>query len=292
MAVVATGFFDGVHPGHRLVIETLLSEARARGEQSLVVTFWPHPRAVLQSGADSLRYLTSRAERVEMLKALGVDAVETIPFSREFAALSAEQYLRMLCRDYQCSALVLGYDTRFGVEQAGPEKIAALAAGMGLDAVITPPVCVDGAPVSSTRIRTALEAGDVALASRLLGRPYRLHGVVVPGNRLGRTIGFPTANIKLYEPLMLVPRNGVYKTTVFTANGSSYTGMTNIGVRPTVSDQKVLTIETYIFDFDEMIYGLDLTVDFISRIRDERKFASLQDLRLQLTADAAQVSSI
>ncbi len=292
MAVVATGFFDGVHPGHRLVIETLLSEARARGEQSLVVTFWPHPRAVLQSGADSLRYLTSRAERVEMLKALGVDAVETIPFSREFAALSAEQYLRMLCRDYQCSALVLGYDTRFGVEQAGPEKIAALAAGMGLDAVITPPVCVDGAPVSSTRIRTALEAGDVALASRLLGRPYRLHGVVVPGNRLGRTIGFPTANIKLYEPLMLVPRNGVYKTAVFTANGSSYTGMTNIGVRPTVSDQKVLTIETYIFDFDEMIYGLDLTVDFISRIRDERKFASLQDLRLQLTADAAQVSSI
>lgn len=292
MAVVATGFFDGVHPGHRLVIETLLSEARARGEQSLVVTFWPHPRAVLQSGADSLRYLTSRAERVEMLKALGVDAVETIPFSREFAALSAEQYLRMLCRDYQCSALVLGYDTRFGVEQAGPEKIAALAAGMGLDAVITPPVCVDGAPVSSTRIRTALEAGDVALASRLLGRPYRLHGVVVPGNRLGRTIGFPTANIKLYEPLMLVPRNGVYKTAVFTANGSSFTGMTNIGVRPTVSDQKVLTIETYIFDFDEMIYGLDLTVDFISRIRDERKFASLQDLRLQLTADAAQVSSI
>lgn len=292
MAVVATGFFDGVHPGHRLVIETLLSEARARGEQSLVVTFWPHPRAVLQSGADSLRYLTSRAERVEMLKALGVDAVETIPFSREFAALSAEQYLRMLCRDYQCSALVLGYDTRFGVEQAGPEKIAALASGMGLDAVITPPVCVDGAPVSSTRIRTALEAGDVALASRLLGRPYRLHGVVVPGNRLGRTIGFPTANIKLYEPLMLVPRNGVYKTAVFTANGSSFTGMTNIGVRPTVSDQKVLTIETYIFDFDEMIYGLDLTVDFISRIRDERKFASLQDLRLQLTADAAQVSSI
>jgi riboflavin kinase/FMN adenylyltransferase len=333
MAVVATGFFDGVHPGHRLVIETLLSEARARGEQSLVVTFWPHPRAVLQSGADSLRYLTSRAERVEMLKALGVDAVETIPFSREFAALSAEQYLRMLCRDYQCSALVLGYDTRFGVEQAGPEKIAALAAGMGLDAVITPPVCVDGAPVSSTRIRTALEAGDVALATRLLGRPYRLHGVVVPGNRLGRTIGFPTANIKLYEPLMLVPRNGVYKTAVFTANGlreetflrkalppvasngrgprsgrgseatssggtspganrSSYTGMTNIGVRPTVSDQKILTIETYIFDFDEMIYGLDLTVDFISRIRDERKFASLQDLRLQLTADAAQVSSI
>ncbi|MBO4671401.1 MAG: FAD synthetase family protein, partial [Bacteroidales bacterium] len=150
MAVIATGFFDGVHPGHRLVIETLLSEAGARGEQSLVVTFWPHPRAVLQSGADSLRYLTSRAERIDMLRALGVDGVETIPFTREFASLSAAQYLKMLCRDFQCSALVLGYDTRFGAEQAGPEEIAALAAGMGLDAVIAPPVCVDGAPVSST----------------------------------------------------------------------------------------------------------------------------------------------
>ena len=306
MAVVATGFFDGVHSGHRLVIDTLLSEARARGEQSVVVTFWPHPRAVLQSDADTLRYLTSREERVAMLRSLGVDAVETIPFSREFAALSAEQYLRMLCRDFQCSALVLGYDTRFGAEQAGPEEIAALAVGMGLDAVITPPVCVDGAPVSSTRIRAALEAGDVALASRLLGRPYRLHGVVVPGNRLGRTIGFPTANMKLYEPLMLVPKNGVYKTSVISTGAvpsvistgtersgeislPAYTGLTNIGVRPTVSDQKVLTIETYILDFDEMIYGLDITVDFISRIRDERKFASLEDLRRQLTADASQI---
>ncbi|MCR5326602.1 MAG: bifunctional riboflavin kinase/FAD synthetase [Bacteroidales bacterium] len=292
MAVVATGFFDGVHPGHRLVIETLLSEARARGEQSLVVTFWPHPRAVLQSGADSLHYLTSRAERVEMLKALGVDGVETIPFTRGFAALSAEQYVRMLCRDFQCTALVLGYDTRFGAEQAGPEEIAALAAGMGLDAVITPPVCVDGAPVSSTRIRAALEAGDVALASRLLGRPYRLHGVVVPGNRLGRTIGFPTANIKLYEPLMCIPRNGVYSTSVFVEKQTPYRGMTNIGVRPTVSDKEQLTIETYIFDFDEMIYGLDLTVDFISRIRDERKFASLEDLRFQLTSDAAFIRTL
>ena len=290
MAVVATGFFDGVHSGHRLVIDTLLSEARARGEQSVVVTFWPHPRAVLQSDADTLRYLTSREERVAMLRSLGVDAVETVPFSRDFAGLSAEQYLKMLCRDFQCSALVLGYDTRFGTEQAGPEEIAALAAGMGLDAVITPPVCVDGAPVSSTRIRAALEAGDVALASRLLGRPYRLHGVVVPGNRLGRTIGFPTANMKLYEPLMLVPKNGVYKTSVIPGlPGNPLKGMTNIGIRPTVSDQRVLTIETYILDFDEMIYGLDITVDFISRIRDERKFASLEDLRRQLTADASQI---
>ena len=371
MAVIATGFFDGVHPGHRLVIDTLLSEARARGEQSVVVTFWPHPRAVLQSDADSLRYLTSQSEKMELLRGLGVDAVETIPFTRKFAAMSAGEYIRMLVSRFGCTELVLGYDTRFGYEQAGPEQIAELAARMGLDALIAPPVCIDRMPVSSTRIREALEAGDVASAARLLGRPYRLHGVVVAGNRLGRTIGFPTANMKLYEPLMAIPKNGVYATRVSVGDRSfaiaqddrgvmpassssvistgdrsfaiaqddrgvmpassssvistgdfssvilnedsssvilngdsssvilneaqrseesaSFRGMTNIGVRPTVSDQKVLTIETFILDFDEMIYGLDITVDFVSRIRDERRFDSLADLRLQLQADAALV---
>ena len=299
MAVIATGFFDGVHPGHRLVIDTLLSEARARGEQSVIVTFWPHPRAVLQSGADSLRYLTSRDERVALLRSMGVDEVVTIPFTKAFASLSAEQYLRMLCRDYQCTALVLGYDTRFGAEQAGPQDIAAAARRMGLAVAITPPVCIDGAPVSSSRIRKALESGDVACAAALLGRPYRLSGVVVAGNRLGRTIGFPTANMKLYEPLMLIPGGGVYHTRVSLSSvistGAkrsgevSFDGVTNIGFRPTVSEAKILTIETHILAFDEMIYGLDMSVDFIRRIRDERRFPSLQDLRSQLSADAASI---
>ena len=335
MAVIATGFFDGVHPGHRLVIDTLLSEARARGEQSVVVTFWPHPRAVLQSDADELRYLTSRAEKDAILRGMGVDAVETVPFTREFAGLSAGEYLQMLKSRFGCTCLVLGYDTRFGYEQAGPEQIAELAARMGLDAVTVPPVYVGHVPVSSSRIREALEAGDVAQAARLLGRPYRLHGVVVSGHRLGRTIGFPTANMKLYEPLMCVPKNGVYVTGV-TATGvpfrregtlpdstprpslaetasaplisgtdhesscpaatghptdSLLRGMTNIGVRPTVSEREALTIETYIFDFDEMIYGLDITVEFMDRIRDERKFASLEELKQQLQADAALIKN-
>jgi len=296
MAVIATGFFDGVHPGHRLVVDTLLSEARRRGEQSVVVTFWPHPRAVLQNGADSLRYLTSHSERDALIRSLGVDSVETLPFTRRFAALSAREYLEVLKRDFGCTEVVLGYDTRFGSGQAGPEEISDLARSMGMEAVITPPVIIDGAPVSSTRIRQALENGDTALAARLLGRPYRLHGVVVTGDRIGRTIGFPTANMKLYEPLMCVPKNGVYSTGV-TATGSPcgteqpslLRGMTNIGVRPTVSERSALTIETYIFDFDEMIYGLDITVEFHERIRDERKFASLQELREQLLADCASI---
>ena len=293
MAVIATGFFDGVHPGHRLVIDTLLSEARARGEQSVVVTFWPHPRAVLQSDADSLRYLTSQQEKMALLRGMGVDRVETVPFTRHFAALSAGEYLDMLRTRFGCTALVLGYDTRFGYEQAGPEQIAELAARKGLGAIITEPVCIGHEPVSSSRIRAALEAGDVASAARLLGRPYRLHGVVVSGNRLGRTIGFPTANMKLYEPLMLVPKNGVYKTAVVPGlAGNLLKGMTNIGIRPTVSDQKVLTIETYILDFNEMIYGLDITVEFMVRIRDERKFASLEELKQQLQADATLIRSL
>ena len=291
MAVIATGFFDGVHPGHRLVIETLVSLARERGEESVVVTFWPHPRAVLQSGADTLRYLTPMAQKTAMLRSMGVDSVETIPFTRSFASLSAREYIRMLCRDYACSALVLGYDTRFGREQAGPSEIAELAREMGLEAEIAPPVCIDGAPVSSSRIRAALEQGEVAYAARLLGRPYSLHGVVVAGNKLGRTIGFPTANMKLYEPLMAIPKTGVYATSVIlneaqrSEESTAFRGMTNIGIRPTVSDRDALTIETHILDFDEMIYGLDITVEFLDRIRDERKFASLEQLRRQLEAD-------
>ncbi len=307
MAVVATGFFDGVHPGHRLVIDTLLSEARARGEQSVVVTFWPHPRAVLQADADSLRYLTSRSERSALLRSLGVDRVETVAFSREFASGSTADYIGLLRRRFGCTCLVLGYDTRFGAEQAGPEEIAACARAMGIDAVIAPPFCIDGAPVSSSRIRAALEDGDVALATRLLCRPYRLHGVVVSGRKIGRTIGFPTANMKLYEPLMLIPRPGVYATRVmigddsqpWQAPGSSASackcgqsllkGMTNIGTRPTVNGG-YLTIETHILDFDEMIYGLDITVEFHSRIRDEQKFSSLDALRAQLCSDLLAVN--
>lgn len=310
MAVVATGFFDGVHPGHRLVIDTLLSEARSRGEQSVVVTFWPHPRAVLQSDADSLRYLTSRADRFSMLRSLGVDEVETVPFTKGFAAMSARDYVAMLCRDYDCSALVLGYDTRFGREQSGPAEIAAVAREFGVSVITAPAVEIDGAAVSSSRIRSALEAGDTVAAARLLGRPYRLHGVVVAGNRLGRTIGFPTANMKLYEPLMAIPKNGVYATKVLIGcrsfanaqddnnviltgaerSGRIFTGMTNIGTRPTVGSDNALTIETHILDFDEMIYGLDISLEFHERIRDERKFASLSDLKTQLQADAAAVS--
>lgn len=304
MAVVATGFFDGVHLGHRLIIDTLLSSARERGEQSVIVTFWPHPRTVLQNDARSLRLLTSLQEKKALLLSLGVDRIEVLDFSREFSRLTAEQYLRdYVAGRFGGSAIVLGYDNRFGSDRLSPAGIASLASSLGIDVISTAALPMDsrragsypedsnllrmaGASciISSTKIREALGRGDVQAAETMLGYRYGLHGVVVAGNQLGRTIGFPTANMQLYEPLKSVPANGVYLVEVETL-GSHFFGMTNIGVKPTVSGAGVRTIETHIFDFDELIYGLDIKIRFIKKIRDERRFASLEDLRVQLVAD-------
>ncbi|MBP5558947.1 MAG: riboflavin biosynthesis protein RibF [Bacteroidales bacterium] len=293
MAVIATGFFDGVHSGHRLVIDTLLSEACARGEESVVVTFWPHPRVTLGKDADSLRLLTSRADKEEIILGLGVSRLETVEFSKEFASLSALDYIRMLRDGYGCTELVLGYDTRFGSEQLGPQAIADMARAEGVASVIVPPVCAPDTdiPISSTMVRAALEEGDTVLAAELLGRPYSLSGVVVEGNHLGRTLGFPTANMALDEPLLLIPRCGVYSSVVNIPDGGQrfLSGMTNVGVRPTVGGSGILTVETHIFDFDEDIYGHRIRVEFLERIRDERRFPSLDALRAQLRADAALI---
>ncbi len=281
MAVIATGFFDGVHLGHRLVIDTLLRAARERGEQSVIVTFWPHPRTVLQKDARELRLLSSLAEKRAMLSALGVDRVEVVPFSREFSRLTAEEYLReWVVGRLGGTAVVLGYDNRMGSDGLAHDAIVPLAQSLDLDVV----ECDAVGTISSTKIRAALDRGEVVEVEAMLGYRYGLHGVVVAGNRLGRTIGYPTANMQLYEPLKLVPANGVYLVEVETLGGHYY-GMTNVGVRPTVSGAGVRTIETHIFDFDELIYGLDIRVRFIAKIRDERRFDSLEALRDQLAAD-------
>ena len=285
MAVVATGFFDGVHLGHRLVIDTLFRAARERGEQSVIVTFWPHPRTVLQKDARDLRLLTSLSEKKTMLSELGVDRVEVVPFTRDFSRLTAEEYLReWVVGRLGGTAVVLGYDNRMGSDGLSHDAIVPLAHSLGLDVIECEAVSPNGKAISSTKIRAALERGEVEEAEAMLGYRYGLHGVVVAGNRLGRTIGYPTANMQLYEPLKLVPANGVYLVEVETL-GRSLHGMTNVGVRPTVSGAGARTIETHIFDFDELIYGLDIRVRFIAKIRDERRFDSLDALKVQLAAD-------
>ena len=283
--VVATGFFDGVHIGHRHVIEQLIRAAAVRGDESMVVTFWPHPRNVLQKEARSLRLLTSLAEKKEILLAMGVNRVEVLPFTKEFSAMTTEGYLRKLMADFGVKAILIGYDNKMGSDAEGADQVARTAENLGLEVIRTDMVPSElGYAVSSTKIRERLEAGDVMTAADMLGYNYSLHGVVVAGNRLGRTIGFPTANMQLYEPLKLVPGNGVYFVKVETLGRELY-GMCNIGCRPTVGEGNARTIETNIFGFDEDIYGLDIKITFVRKIRDEVKFDSLDALRQQLECD-------
>ena len=286
--IATTGFFDGVHLGHRLVIERLVSLAHARGDESLVVTFWPHPRAVLQDGARELRLLNSLEEKKELLRVLGVDRVEVLDFTRSFAALTAEQYLREILRDrFGVTTLLMGYDNRLGSDRLTAASLKPIADGMGMELMELSPLSFRpseaSGEISSTQIRTALEEGDITSAAEMLGYGYALKGVVVAGNRLGRTIGFPTANMKLYEPLKLVPGRGVYAVEAEVL-GKKYRGMTNIGLRPTVGGS-FTTIETHILDFDEDIYGLPLRITFLRRLRDEVHFPSLEALKEQLEKD-------
>ena len=286
--IATTGFFDGVHLGHRLVIERLVSLAHARGDESLVVTFWPHPRAVLQDGARELRLLNSLEEKKELLRVLGVDRVEVLDFTRSFAALTAEQYLREILRDrFGVTTLLMGYDNRLGSDRLTAAALKPNADGIGMELVELSPLSFRpseaSGEISSTQIRTALESGDIESAAEMLGYGYALKGVVVAGNRLVRTIGFPTANMKLYEPLKLVPGRGVYAVEAEVL-GKKYRGMTNIGLRPTVGGS-FTTIETHILDFDEDIYGLPLRITFLRRLRDEVHFPSLEALKDQLEKD-------
>jgi len=283
--VVATGFFDGVHVGHRLVIRQLVRAAAERGDESMVITFWPHPRNVLQKEARSLRLLTTLAEKERMIRQLGVDRFEVLSFTKDFSAMTTEEYLSHIMKEYGVTAILLGYDNRMGSDAADSDQVARKAEELGLEVIRTEMVSSDsGYAVSSTKIRERIEAGDVEEAADMLGYGYSLHGVVVAGNRLGRTIGFPTANMQLYEPLKLVPGNGVYFVKVRTLDRDLY-GMCNIGHRPTVSMGNARTIETNIFGFDEDIYGLDMDVTFMSKIRDEIRFDSLESLRKQLESD-------
>ena len=306
VAVVTTGFFDGVHLGHRHVLSAVVSSARERGEEAVVVTFWPHPRTVLQQDAREFRILTSLEEKKALLAAAGIDRVEVLPFTREFAAMTAQEYLQLLRDKYDASLVVMGYDNRIGsdrltidaltgaFESRKPSSLRSLSLPTSLRAVGPLPftwpraamVSEDSnAPViSSTKIRKALQEGRVEEANAMLGYRYGLYGAVVAGNQLGRTMGFPTANMQLYEPLKLVPANGVYAVEVEVL-GTTYKGMCNIGMRPTVGGAS-RTIETHILDFDQDIYGLPLRIRFLRRIRDERKFPSLEALRKQLTLDA------
>jgi riboflavin kinase/FMN adenylyltransferase len=254
----------------------------------------------LQQDAREFRILTSLEEKKALLAAAGIDRVEVLPFTRKFAAMTALEYLQLLRDKYDASLVVMGYDNRIGsdkltaseigVSQAvAPRPLPTSLRSVGPLPFTWPRAAmVSGDPnapvISSTKIRNALQEGRVEEANAMLGYRYGLYGAVVAGNQLGRTMGFPTANMQLYEPLKLVPANGVYAVEAEVL-GTTYKGMCNIGMRPTVGGAS-RTIETHILDFDQDIYGLPLRIRFLRRIRDERKFPSLEALRKQLTLDA------
>ncbi len=289
--IVATGFFDGVHAGHREVIDTLCRAAAERGAESAVVTFWPHPRSVLRQDARDLRLLNSLEEKKSLLKECGVDKVYVIDFTRDLSRLSCEEFIsKYIIGEIGASAMIVGYDHKLG-NPAYSTDIEAVASALGIETIRAASVSDKYDTVSSTHIRNYIATGGIERANALLGYDYSLSGVVVSGNGIGRTLSFPTANMQLYEPLKVIPEQGVYAVKVF-VEGGSYYGVCNIGTRPTVTDDRSLVIETHILDFNEEIYGLDIRVDYVAKLRNEQKFASRDLLKAQLGKDITEARKL
>ncbi|MBC7923290.1 MAG: bifunctional riboflavin kinase/FAD synthetase [Ferruginibacter sp.] len=291
LAVVTSGTFDGVHVGHQKILSRLHEASRQYRGESVVITYWPHPRLVVSDSSQDLKLLSTIDERIETLAGLRIDHLLIIPFTRDFSQLSSEEFVSRILVEIGTKRLIIGHDHRFGRNREGSfESLRDHASRYGMDVEEIPRQDIEAVGVSSTRIRNALLEGNVTVASQHLGRPYCLKGVVMKGNQLGRTIGFPTANVQVPEPYKLIPADGVYAVRV-AYQDQLYDGMLNIGVRPTVSGT-TRTTEAHLFDFDREIYGQEVTVYLVDRLRDERKFAGLPELKEQLANDRQRAKSV
>jgi len=284
--VVTVGTFDGVHRGHELIIRETVDRARRRGGRSVVVTFDPHPRKIIRRQGESVQLLSSLTERSEFCRDLHVDVFYVIEFTFEFSRQNFRDfYLRYVINGIGVSEVVEGYDHHFGRDREGNiETLVQLGGEFDFSVHAIQPVCVDHVPVSSSAIRTTLLEGNVALAARLLGRPYRLAGRVVPGDGRGKDLGYPTANLALEFAERLVPRNGIYFVEVIRGSERHF-GMASIGVRPTFNTNGTRTIEVNILDFAADVYGELLELKFIERLRDELKYERVEDLVNQMRKD-------
>ncbi len=290
------GTFDGVHRGHATILAQLRAAAAAAGGPSIIVTFDPHPRSVVHPG-EKLELLTPLKERIALLREAGIDEVVVTPFTAAFAGMEAADYIRdFLVANFHPAAIVIGYDHRFGAGRRGNlELLQACAEKWNYAVSEIPALLLQAAAVSSTKIRTALRNGAVLRANEMLGRPYSLSGTVVEGKKLGRTIGYPTANLVPVCAEQLVPAGGVYAVQVFEGETFLAGGMLNIGYRPTVAgaDEAAQTIEVHLLEgFSEDLYHRQLTLKFTDRLRDEQKFAGLNALKMQLATDAAAAARI
>lgn len=283
---MTTGTFDGVHIGHRAILNRLVEIAKSTGGESVLFTFDPHPRMVLFPEDHGLQLLNSREEKVKLLREVGIDHVIFHPFSKEFARLTALEYVRNILIDgIGVQTMVIGYDHRFGRNREGDfEKLTEFSEMFNFNIEEIPAHEVEKVNVSSTKIRKALQNGQVKTANEYLGYNYSVSGIVIEGDGIGRTIGFPTANVKVPDPLKLVPGNGVYAVKV-QCDGKEYRGMMNSGVRPTITSSGDLRMEVHIIDEDLNLYGKDIVIEFVDRIREEQRFENKDALIHQLQID-------
>ncbi len=291
--VVTSGTFDGVHLGHVTILDRLKEIAKACDGETVVLSFWPHPRFVLQGDACELKLLSTLQEKIQLLKAYGIDHLVILPFTKEFSKKTSQEFIQEVIVDgLHTHKLVIGYDHRFGRNREGGFDYLKANQDLFPFAIEEiPRHDVDNVGISSTKIRKALEEGQVEQATKYLGRPYSLSGTVVKGKQLGRTIGFPTANIQPEISEKLVPAIGVYAIQALIGK-KPYGGMLNIGMRPTVDNEKHISIEAHLFDCREKLYDEEITVAFIGRIRNEQKFPSLEALIEQLHNDKVEALKI
>ncbi len=290
--IVTIGTFDGVHAGHRAIIHRIISLAQEQSGESVLVTFEPHPRFLINPN-HKLKLLTTLDEKKSLLKSLGLDHLIIAPFTQEFANQEAKTYVEdFLIDKIKPAVLIIGYDHHFGKGRSGNLALLEKYAANGhFDLEEISKQQVDDAHVSSTAIRNALDQGDVKEANNLLQSNFELTGTVILGDQKGRTIGFPTANLEIRNDKKLIPAHGVY-AVIASVNNKQYKAVMNIGYRPTVNNEKELRLEVHLFDFTEDIYGQELKVEFIERIRDERKFDSFEELKKQIAVDCEKAKEI
>ncbi|MCE2786902.1 MAG: bifunctional riboflavin kinase/FAD synthetase [Bacteroidota bacterium] len=291
-AIVTQGTFDGVHLAHQAILDRLKELAKIHQGETVVMTFEPHPRMVLFPEDHGLHLLQTLDEKIASLEHAGVDHLLVLPFTKEFSRLTSLQFIRdIIVNTIQTKVLVIGYNHRFGKNREGTfEHLKEYSSLYGFEIEEIPRQDVEAESVSSTRIRKALELGEVQTAAKYLGRFYTLSGIVTEGKKFGRTIGFPTANIAVLHPFKLVPADGVYAVKVL-VDDMLYGGMLNAGFRPTVDGTKH-SVEVHIFEFSQSIYEKNITIMYVDKIRDEKRFSGPDELKKQLEKDKLQATSL
>ena len=289
-AFATIGNFDGVHLGHQFLFKTLIQEARQENRKAVVITFDPHPKKILHPDRRPFYLITTLEEKIRLIEKQGIDALMVIPFTLEFSETTAGEFVRHILWDtLHIRKILIGHDYTFGKDKAGDESLlSALGHKLGFEVSIINAFKIDNTVISSTRLRYAILGGDVKNATAILGRPYNLSGIVIEGSRRGGSLGFPTANIKPVK--VLIPANGVYAAVIH-MGGNRYQGVLNIGVNPTFADEK-LSIEVHVLDFKDNIYGKNLDILFIDRIRNEIKFEGPEKLVEQIKQDIDQARTI